>query len=335
MAISPVAVTLVTWNARSHVRACLESVLAQTVLPAAIRVIDNASRDGTADEVKARFPGVELHRNARNEGYAAAQNRGVALARDARYVFFLTPDVVLAPDHLERLARALDRNPGAASAGGKLLRPDGRTLDGVGIVATPNRHFRDRGQGEVDDGQYANTSDAVFAPCGAAVLHRREALHDAAVRSEILDESFLAYKEDVDLAWRLRLRGWRILHVPEAGARHARAAPYALEPSTARRSLATLRRDRRALSPTVRRLSARNQLLLLVKNEHPRVLLSPDLFRILGRQLALLGYTIVLEPSTTPAYLGFLARLPGALRRRLAFRRKVAYPECRSWFHRL
>ncbi len=333
MAISPVVVTLVTWNARSHVRACLGSVLAQTIPPAAIRVIDNASRDGTADEVAAHFPSVELHRNARNEGYAAAQNRGAALAEGARYVFFLTPDVVLAPDHLEHLIQALDQDPGAASAGGKLLRPDGKTLDGAGIVAAANRHFRDRGQGETDDDRYTNS--AVFAPCGAAVLHRQEALQDAAVRSEILDESFLAYKEDVDLAWRLRLRGWQILYVPEAEARHARAAPYTLGPSGTRRSLTALRRDRRALPPLVRRLSARNQLLLLVKNEHPRVLLSPDLFRILGRQLALLAYTLVLEPSTIPAYFGFLTRLPDALRRRLAFRRKVKYPECRSWFHRL
>jgi len=86
------------------------------------------------------------------------------------------------------------------------------------------------------------------------------------------------------------------------------------------------------LNPVVRRLSARNQLLLLVKNEHPRVLFSPAVFPVCGRQLALLGYSLFVEPGTLLAYLGFLARLPGAVRRRLGFRRKVPYARCKSWF---
>jgi len=330
-----VSLTLVTHNAAEDVRACLESVREQTLSPLRVRVFDNASADGTADVVVEEFPEVELHRSAVNLGYAAAHNRGVALARadGAGYVFFLTPDVVLAADHLERLRAALAADPGAASAGGKLLRPDRRTLDGAGIAASRNRHFRDRGQGEPDDGRYdGDGAPPPFAPCGAAVLHRLDALADVAPGGEVLDESFFAYKEDIDLAWRLRLRGWRVAYVAAAVATHRRAAPYTLLEPDRRRTLREVRRDRRALSPVVRRLSARNQLLTLVKNEHPRVLLSTDLARLMGRQLALLGYSLFFEPSTLPAYLGFLLRLPGALRRRLLSERSVGYRECRTWF---
>ena len=335
MAGSGVTVSLVTFNAVADVAACLGALEGQTLEPVRVRVFDNASTDGTPEAITEDFPHVELHVSPLNRGYAAAHNRGVALARQdgARFVLFLTPDVVLSADHLERLVRALDTDPQAAAAGGKLLRSDGSTLDGAGISATRARHFRDRGQGELDDGRYDHPdAPSPFAPCGAAVLHRLEALEDAAVRGEVLDETFFAYKEDVDLAWRLRLRGWRVLYVPAATARHRRAAPYSLAKPGKPRSLAALRRDRRALSPVVRRLSARNQLLALVKNEHPRVLLSLDGLRIAGRQLALLGWTLFFEPTTLPGYLGFLRRLPGAIRRRLCFRRKVGYPVCRSWF---
>lgn len=335
MAGSGVSVSLVTFNAAADVVACLEALAAQTLRPLCVRVFDNASTDGTAEVVAAHFPEVRLYESPLNRGYAAAQNRGAALAHadGAQYVLFLTPDVVLAPDHLERLVGALDADPGAASAGGKLLRPDGRTLDGAGIVASRARHFRDRGQGELDSGQYDDPgASAPFAPCGAAVLHRLEALADVAVGEEVLDESFFAYKEDVDLAWRLRLRGWRLLHVPGATARHRRAAPYASSAPGRRRSLAELRRARRALSPVVRRLSARNQLLVLLKNEHVRVLVSADALRIVGRQLALLGWALVFEPATLVGYVGFLRRLPGALRRRWRFRRKVGHAVSRGWF---
>jgi len=330
-----VSLTLVTHDAVGDVRACLASVRDQTHRPLRVRVFDNASGDGTADLVAEAFPEVELHRSAVNLGYAAAHNRGVALAREdgAAYVFFLTPDVVLDADHLRCLVAALEADPRAASAGGKLLRPDGRTLDGAGIAASRNRHFRDRGQGESDDGRYdGDAMPPPFAPCGAAVLHRLDALSDVAVGGEVLDESFFAYKEDIDLAWRLRLRGWRVTYVAAAVATHRRAAPYTLLEPERRRTLQQVRRDRRALSPVVRRLSARNQLLALAKNEHPGVLVSTDFARLAARQLALLGYSLCFEPSTLPAYLGFLRRLPGALRRRRRFCRTVGYRECRSWF---
>ena len=333
-----VSVTLVTWNAACDVGPCLESVRVQTHPPTQVRVYDNASTDGTPDRVASGYPMIELHRNVRNVGYAAAQNQGRGPCQRRR----CAPRAVLDsgrgagprtiwPGWWPCSRRIRARLQPAASCSGRT----GHTLDSTGIVVSPERLFRDRGQGELDRGQYDDPAEPPpFAPCGAVVLHRLAALQDVAVGGEVVDESFFAYKEDIDLAWRLRMRGWRVCYVPEATAHHVRAAPYSGHEPGRPRSLRAIQQDRRCLSPRVRRLSARNQLLALVKNEHPRVLVSPDIFRIAARQLALLVYTSFLEPTTLPAYVGFLTHLPGALRRRLRFRRCVDHRTCRAWFHR-
>lgn len=329
-----VFVTLVTWNARADVVACLESVRTSTLRPAHVLVIDNASTDGTADAARAAA-GVEVVANDANLGYAAAQNVGIrrAIDRGDDYVLFLTPDVVLAPDHIATLVRALEGAPPSACAGGKLLRPDGK-IDSAGIHGARNRHFTDRGQGESDDGRF-DDGRGVFAPCGAVVLHRVDALRDVAVDDEFLDESFFAYKEDIDLAWRYHWAGWTVLYESDAIATHGRAAPFSAATGAAAsepRSVREIGRDRAHVAPVVRRLSARNQLLLLAKNEPWSTLLTLDGLRVAGRQLAVFAYALLREPSTLPAYLGFLRHLPGALRRRRRMVRRIPSARSRDLF---
>ena len=151
----------------------------------------------------------------------------------------------------QRLMDALIAHPAAALGTGKLLRPDGATLDSAGISLPHHRRPRDRGSEEQDRGQYER-GEYVFGASGAAMMLRTEALADLAIEGEIFDEDFFLYHEDTDLCWRSHLLGWRVYYEPRARAVHARG----------------WQREGRFLVPAhVRRHSFKNHYLQIIKNE--------------------------------------------------------------------
>src|SRR3990167_4280774 len=161
-----------------------------------------------------------------------------------------------------------------ASFGGKLLRAFGENLgdevfkqtvrsdllDSVGLNPHRNYTVTDRGAGELDKGQY-DTEEFVFGISGALVLFRASSLEDVRYEDEILDHHFFAYKEDVDLAWRLQQAGWDALYVPRAVAYHYRGM-YGPEKSGLWQRL----RNHRSKSSLRNFFSTRNHWLMLVKN---------------------------------------------------------------------
>ena len=216
----PVAVVVPTHNSAAVIEACLQA--ARAANPAEIWVVDNGSQDATEAKVRRQGAPVRLLPQATNTGFAAASNLGWARSR-APFVLFLNDDAVLQPGYLRRTLAALQADERAASAVGKLLRPgQPARLDSAGLAL--HRHAlrpTDRGQGELDRGQY-DRPEAVFGASGAAALYRRAAL---APDEAPFDASLFAYYEDVDLAWRLQRRGWRHLYVPQAQALHGRRGP--------------------------------------------------------------------------------------------------------------
>jgi len=115
--IADVDVVVVNWNTRELLRECLVSLQRHvTGSRIEISVVDNASRDGSADMVQRDFPGVRLVANQRNLGFAAACNQGLATAR-GRYVLLLNADTRLEEDVVTPLTRLLDARPDAALAG--------------------------------------------------------------------------------------------------------------------------------------------------------------------------------------------------------------------------
>ncbi|GAB4234899.1 MAG: glycosyltransferase family 2 protein [Acidobacteriota bacterium] len=250
-----VLVSLVTRDDAGFLPRCLESVLAQ-VPPAAVRVVDCASRDGSA-EVARRF-GVPVREAAENLGYSRAHNRNVDLRFP--YVLFLNADVYLEEGFVEALLEAAEAHPGAGILGGKLYRADDALerrlgagglplLDSTGVYFTPwFRHF-DRGSNEPDRGQFERT-EAVFGITGAALLARSRCLEEIRCLGEYFDEDFFAYREDVDLSWRARLAGWECLYVPAARGRHFRKV---------------LPAQRRRVEPLANYHSVKNRFLLRMK----------------------------------------------------------------------
>jgi GT2 family glycosyltransferase len=233
-----VAVVVPCRDGRRWLPGLLTSLREQTRAPDRVLVVDDASQDGSADV--ARAEGAEVLELARNVGFAAAANRGMAAA-DADAVALVNTDVVLAPDWLERTERRLERDVAAVATKMVALHDPG-LLDDCGDVLRRDGVCEQRGHGRRDTGAYDEPGE-VFAACAGAALYRRQAVLDAGG----FEESFFAYLEDVDLGLRLRTAGWRCVYEP-AVAHHAGQG-----------SSAALRRP-------VGRLVARNTLVLVARH---------------------------------------------------------------------
>ena len=225
--MTEIATIIITYNHAVSIGATLRSLFHGSRVPSQVFCLDNASKDRTA-EIVANHRSITLARNDCNIGFSGGCNRGIQ-ATDAPFVFFLNPDVVLAPDCLSLLHDALaSAPPDVAAVFPKLLRPvrDNRpaVIDSTGIAMHHNGLVpADRGFGEIDRQQYDRTEP--FGPSGACMLFRRDALARLSVAGEIFDEDFFAYYEDVDLAWRARNFGYRFHYLPAAAATHDRKNP--------------------------------------------------------------------------------------------------------------
>lgn len=179
-------------------------------------VVDNASSDGTAALLAERYPSVRVLTSPVNAGFAG----GVAVALDqvtTPLVVLLNNDAVVRPGWLAALLTAFD-DLAVAGVTSRLLLPDGR-VNSAGGTLTRNGYGHDVGYGE-PDGPAFDTPVEVAYGCGAAF-----ALRTAAVR-EVggVDPRFFLYYEDVDLSWRLRLAGYRIVYAPAAVVVHEHSA---------------------------------------------------------------------------------------------------------------
>src|SRR5262249_6417158 len=145
---------------------------------------------------------------------------------DAPFVLSLNADARPEPEFVARLlARMVEPGWRVGAVTGRLLRPpqaDGsRRLDACGMRLVQTWRHLDRGSGELDRGQYAR-AERVFGGTGAATLLRREALFDVAVEGDVFDPDFFTFREDAELCFRLRERGWEVLYEPAARCEHRR-----------------------------------------------------------------------------------------------------------------
>jgi GT2 family glycosyltransferase len=298
------AIVVVTHDHAETLDACLAAVEGLRPAPAQVMVIDNASSDGSAHMAENHSGDVVVTtlREERNTGFAAAANRGIA-ATSEPWVLLLNPDCAPRPDLVAALVAAVMSRPEAAHIGAvspKLLRAEGPALE----------------PSEVFDG-----SAWVFGGTAAAILLRREALDDVAYSpSEFFAESFFAYREDAELAWRLQLRGWRCLYAPAAVAAHRRG----FRPEEGRRGHAV-----------INRYSVRNRFLLRRHCAdawwHLRCFPS-----WLLRDLVVIGACLTVERASLPA-LADVWRLRADSRRRREWvlgRRTVSPRRINRWFRR-
>ncbi len=329
-----VSIHIVAWNSMDFLPELLKSIFAQTFADFNVLVVDNASSDGVAAFLRDEFPQVAVIRNARNIGFSAAHNLAIRYAIDHwgdddlsdRFVLITNPDIILTPTFLEEIVRAAEKEPSSiGSFQGKLLRAfrenaqdevfcetvKSERIDSTGLAQHRNRTCTDRGAGELDKGQH-DASTEIFGAAGALAFYRASTLQALRNGDEFLDHDFFLYKEDVDLAWRAKKRGFASRYVPKAVAYHHRAAYGAENQGWFARI-----RNRRGKSAMRNWYSTRNHLLLVLKNEGilSGLLALPWIAWFEFRRFV---YVLVFETKNISAYFSALKLSPKMLKKRYA-----------------
>ena len=223
-------VVIVSFCSCDLLRACLLSLTEYS--PASgtrIWVVDNASRDGTAEMVRAEFPEVELHASEKNLGFSVANNLAIRRGR-APYVLALNPDTRLTEGALDRLLQLMETNSSIGMVGCRLELEDG-TFDHAARRSFPTPigalgHFIGLGRRSNAPRVLAQyrapwiESGPVDAVNGAFMLMRRRALDDVG----LFDEGYWMYMEDLDLCYRLGQAGWTTWYEPSVTALHVKGA---------------------------------------------------------------------------------------------------------------
>lgn len=212
-----VSVLIVNLNGQDYLPDCLRSIYAQDYTMDSVEVIlaDNGSTDGSLALVAEQFPQVKVIHSERNLGFAGGNNLAARHAT-GEYLALLNNDARADAGWLAALVRAVQSSPDVACAASKILSWDGRTIDFVGpAMNLYGRAF------QIDEGLPAGPGSydeprELLAPCGGAMLIRRDVFWQAGG----FDADYVAYFEDLDLGWRLWLYGYRVLFVPQAVVYH-------------------------------------------------------------------------------------------------------------------
>jgi N-acetylglucosaminyl-diphospho-decaprenol L-rhamnosyltransferase len=219
--IFDLAIIIVSTSEAVWLRPCLRTVFTHLgSLRADVVVVDNQSRDGTADLVDREFPEARVVR-CRNHGFAHANNRALATC-DARYVLFLNPDTEVLDGTFEELVRAMDARPTVGLIGVRQVNREGRldltirrfpnALRAIGDAFSAERLPRRPtwfGERELDRTAY-DREVACDWTSGSFMLVRREAIQSAG----FLDERFFMYSDETDFCRRIKTAGWDVRHLP-------------------------------------------------------------------------------------------------------------------------
>ncbi|MGH3783335.1 MAG: glycosyltransferase family 2 protein [Pseudonocardiaceae bacterium] len=291
---------MVSWRGHGLIGHCLDALAAQT-RPHRLLVVDNASIDGTAQEIAEHITGhPQVLRLARNAGYAGALAAALRQVRTP-FMAWLNDDTQPEPGWLAALEQALDCDDTAAAAGSVLHTGDG-TVTSTGVALTRIGYGRD------------TTGALPFGFCGGAALVRTDALRAAGG----IPGSLFCYYEDTDTSWRLRLAGFGVLAVPSARVRHVGGASAVHG------------------TPAFHRWNERNRLLVLLRCAPARVA-ARELARFTALTLLLPGrrHHPGTPNFTLPLRLRVLtevaARLPATLIARHRIGRRATIPRTAVW----
>ncbi len=218
----PVTIIIVAWNQLEKTLDCLETVAALAYPRVHTLLVDNGSEPPLAGAVGARFPAAEVLRLPRNLGFAGGYNAGLrrALAGEGELFLLLNNDTLVARDALARLVEEMGTAANIGLATAKIYyAADPRRIWTVGANLNVFLDLKDKGDGQLDEGQWREPRDVDFAPfCG--ILLRRAVVESVG----LLDEAFFLYYEDMDYCRRARGAGWRIRLCPAAHIHHAVSA---------------------------------------------------------------------------------------------------------------
>ncbi len=212
---SQIAVVVPNWDGKAVLKACLDSLMAQTQKHLTV-VVENGSTDGSVEFLAEHYPGVTVLAQPKNLGFAGGVNVGIryAIEQGCDYVALFNNDAVADKDWLAGLVGSMDDDSvGIATCA--FMSIDNKHVDSTGDQYTVWGLPYPRGRGEADAKQHEHQTD-IFGASGGASLYRVSMLK----KIGLFDEDFFAYYEDVDLSFRSQLAGWQVRYVPAAVAYH-------------------------------------------------------------------------------------------------------------------
>ncbi len=261
LAMPRLSIIIVTYNSAGHIDACLRSLVEQRPkVEHEILVVDNASKDGTASAIRARWTAVRVIDAGENLGFAGANNLGIRQSFGA-LVLLLNPDTKVAPGAVDALVGAIDRRPDVGVVGPRLVDADGRVELSWGNMVSPFAEFRQKLMKRSAESLSRREREVDWVS-GACLLVRR----DPAEEVGLLDERYFMYLEDVDFCAAVRGRGWKVLFTPTAEVVHLRGqsratASAATEQAYRRSQLAFYEKHHPGWMPWLRRyLKAKGKL---------------------------------------------------------------------------
>lgn len=245
-----VAIVILNWNGQALLEKFLPSVVNSTYANLQIVVADNASTDDSVNYLKTNFPFIEIIQNTHNEGFASGYNTVLKQVK-ADYFVLLNSDVEVTPDWIEPVIRLMESDALIAAAQPKIrayYSPElfehagaaGGFIDTYGYPFCRGRIFDTV---EKDEGQY-NKSSEIFWASGAALFIKSQYWRAA----QGFDADFFAHMEEIDLCWRLKRQGLKIMYCPDSTVFHVGGGTLETE------------------NPYKTYLNFRNNLSMLLKN---------------------------------------------------------------------
>jgi len=306
-----VSVIIVNYNGLRFLKTCLDSIALQNYDQVETIFVDNGSTDGSVDLVKLRYPWVRVIQNNANLGFAAGNNIGIKAA-SGQLIATLNNDTEAEPGWITALVAAM-RQDGIGMCASKILYMNDRgRIDSTGIEISRSGACWDRGMLQPDDGRFDSKCE-VFGPCAGAAMYRKQMMDE----SGLFDGDFFAYMEDVDLAFRGQMAGWKCLYVPDAVVYHYHGGTAGY------------------MSDFSIYYGNRNIIWNVFKN-YPASLLATSLPFIIGRNLAVIpfyivkGHGIAAVRSKIDALLG----LPALLKKRRHWPEENRIPVLmKNWAH--
>lgn len=274
------AVVILNWNGKDFLSRFLPSVLEYCPEYATVFVADNGSHDNSLPFLENNFPEIERLKLGQNYGYTGGYNRALKQI-NAEYFILLNSDIEASPGWIPPIIEYMDNNPDIAACQPKILSWHNRNqfeyagacggfIDHYGYPFCRGRVFHFL---EDDNGQYDDTLD-IFWATGACMVVRATDFFAAGA----LDDDFFAHMEEIDLCWRLKRMGKRIVCLPQSKVFHVGGGTLP------------------ANSPRKTYLNFRNNLLLLAKNLQTQRFYTVMIIRFLLDQLAALKFLLSGQP---------------------------------------
>ncbi len=336
--MSKVALVNIVYNSMKYIPKVFPSVLNQTHKNSTFYVVIAGNENGEKEFIQENYPEIVIIDPGYNIGFAKGHNE-LFSSIGADFFQLVNPDLVLTENFVEEMLKPFE-DPNIGAVSGKILQYDfeknstTNIIDTTGVLISKSGRGRDRGQHEVDSGQY-DTQTNLIAVSGAAAMYRKSALesvkytypnrHVKAGQTEYFDEEFFMYWEDVDLSWRIVNSGWKIQYNPKAIAYHGRTA--ASSPGGYKKVLQFIKHHKK-ISSRILEWNYKNHIFMFIKN-------SPKFyFKFFQREIFYQIYVLVFESATLKILPTFFKQLKSMWQKRkfIQSNRKISIEDMENLF---